>query len=141
LQISAEVPYQLSSTEFWFFFFKWCDCFLFVIVSCSLTSRAEFPLAIATVDGFGGADLTISKLRSLCQKKQPKDWMVIFLSCNSNCLTCLLNRSNFWCCWVVSLVYYPVPEVCIGYPQETQRKEQTIHLLRIWSWQTKGMCL
>lgn len=42
----------------------------------SLTSRAEFPLADATMDGFGGADLTISKLRNLC-KKQPKDWMVI----------------------------------------------------------------
>lgn len=44
-----------------------------VVLRSSLTSRAEFPLAIATVDGFGGADLTISKLRSLCQKKQPKD--------------------------------------------------------------------
>lgn len=44
-----------------------------VVLRSSLTSRAEFPLALATVDGFGGADLTISKLRSLCQKKQPKD--------------------------------------------------------------------
>jgi len=65
--------------------------FLFVIISCSLTSRAEFPLALATMDGFGGADLTISKLRGLCQKKQTKGWMVIFLSCNSNCLTCSLH--------------------------------------------------
>ncbi|CAK8531169.1 unnamed protein product [Lathyrus sativus] len=44
-----------------------------VVLRSSLTSRAEFPLAIATMDGFGGGDLTISKLRNLCQKKQPKD--------------------------------------------------------------------
>ncbi|WJX27479.1 hypothetical protein P8452_16291 [Trifolium repens] len=44
-----------------------------VVLRSSLTSRAEFPLAIATMDGFGGADLTISKLRNLCQKKQPED--------------------------------------------------------------------
>ncbi|XP_058752542.1 CBBY-like protein isoform X1 [Vicia villosa] len=44
-----------------------------VVLRSSLTSKAEFPLAIATMDGFGGGDLTISKLRNLCQKKQPKD--------------------------------------------------------------------
>ncbi|KAI5446879.1 hypothetical protein KIW84_014647 [Lathyrus oleraceus] len=44
-----------------------------VVLRSSLTSRAEFPLAIATMDAFGGGDLTISKLRDLCQKKQPKD--------------------------------------------------------------------
>ncbi|PNY00851.1 haloacid dehalogenase-like hydrolase, partial [Trifolium pratense] len=44
-----------------------------VVLRSSLTSRAEFPLAIATLDGFGGADLTISKLRNLCQKTQPED--------------------------------------------------------------------
>ncbi|KAJ1414421.1 Phosphoglycolate phosphatase-like, domain 2 [Sesbania bispinosa] len=43
-----------------------------IVIRSSLTSRAEFPLANATTDGFGGADLTISKLRNLC-KKQPKD--------------------------------------------------------------------
>ncbi|KAJ1420930.1 Phosphoglycolate phosphatase-like, domain 2 [Sesbania bispinosa] len=43
-----------------------------IVIRSSLTSRAEFPLANATMDGFGGADLTISKLRNLC-KKQPKD--------------------------------------------------------------------
>lgn len=65
---------SLTSTEIWLFYFlKWYKCFLFLIVSCSLTSRAEFPLAIATMDGFGDGDLTISKLRNLCQKKQPKD--------------------------------------------------------------------
>ncbi|KAK7246109.1 hypothetical protein RIF29_40968 [Crotalaria pallida] len=42
-----------------------------VVLRSSLTSRAEFPLANATVDGFGGADLTISKLRNLCKKQQP----------------------------------------------------------------------
>ncbi|KAK7303536.1 hypothetical protein RJT34_14443 [Clitoria ternatea] len=41
-----------------------------VALRSSLTSRAEFPLANATMDGFGGADLSISKLRNLCQKKQ-----------------------------------------------------------------------
>lgn len=35
----------------------------FVSVSYSSTSRAEFPSAKAVMDGFGGADLTISKLR------------------------------------------------------------------------------
>ncbi|CAJ1962892.1 unnamed protein product [Sphenostylis stenocarpa] len=45
-----------------------------VVLRSSLTSRAEFPLANATVDGFGGADLTISKLRNLRPKKvQGKD--------------------------------------------------------------------
>ncbi|CAI8590432.1 unnamed protein product [Vicia faba] len=44
-----------------------------VVLRSSLTSKAEFPLAIATMDGFGGGDLNISKLRNLCQKKQPKD--------------------------------------------------------------------
>ncbi|KAF7852181.1 hypothetical protein BT93_L5341 [Corymbia citriodora subsp. variegata] len=33
-----------------------------VVVRSSLTSRAEFPSAKAVMDGFGGADLTISKL-------------------------------------------------------------------------------
>ncbi|OVA12387.1 hypothetical protein BVC80_1795g30 [Macleaya cordata] len=32
------------------------------VLRSSLTSRAEFPSAKATMDGFGGADLTISKL-------------------------------------------------------------------------------
>ncbi|KAL2341508.1 hypothetical protein Fmac_009448 [Flemingia macrophylla] len=46
-----------------------------VILRSSLTSRAEFPLANATMDGFGGADLTISKLRNLCQKNnQMNEW-------------------------------------------------------------------
>ncbi|XP_004486444.1 CBBY-like protein [Cicer arietinum] len=44
-----------------------------VVLRSSLTSRAEFPLAMATMDGFGGADLTIAKLRNLCKKKQPED--------------------------------------------------------------------
>ncbi|KAK7331247.1 hypothetical protein VNO77_25467 [Canavalia gladiata] len=44
-----------------------------VVLRSSLTSRAEFPLANITMDGFGGADLTVSKLRNLFQKKQPKD--------------------------------------------------------------------
>ncbi|KAJ4981921.1 hypothetical protein NE237_032758 [Protea cynaroides] len=35
-----------------------------VVLRSSLTSRAEFPSANAIMDGFGGADLTISKLRN-----------------------------------------------------------------------------
>ncbi|KAG8365689.1 hypothetical protein BUALT_Bualt18G0132800 [Buddleja alternifolia] len=34
-----------------------------VVLRSSSTSRAEFPSAIAVMDGFGGADLTISRLR------------------------------------------------------------------------------
>ncbi|KAE8008268.1 hypothetical protein FH972_004797 [Carpinus fangiana] len=34
-----------------------------IVLRSSLTTRAEFPSAKATMDGFGGADLTISKLR------------------------------------------------------------------------------
>ncbi|KAK2983957.1 hypothetical protein RJ640_009680 [Escallonia rubra] len=34
-----------------------------VVLRSSLTSRAEFPSANAIMDGFGGADLTISRLR------------------------------------------------------------------------------
>ncbi|KAG4946101.1 hypothetical protein JHK87_042108 [Glycine soja] len=46
-----------------------------VVLRSSLTSRAEFPLANATMDGFGGADLTISKLRSLRPKNnQRTEW-------------------------------------------------------------------
>ncbi|WVY93460.1 hypothetical protein V8G54_032548 [Vigna mungo] len=46
-----------------------------VVLRSSLTSRAEFPLANATVDGFGGADLTISKLRNIRPKnKQRTEW-------------------------------------------------------------------
>ncbi|KAG2689651.1 hypothetical protein I3760_09G148300 [Carya illinoinensis] len=37
-----------------------------IVLRSSLTSRAEFPSAKAIMDGFGGADLTISKL---CQKR------------------------------------------------------------------------
>ncbi|KAE8719980.1 Haloacid dehalogenase-like hydrolase (HAD) superfamily protein isoform 2 [Hibiscus syriacus] len=37
-----------------------------VVLRSSYTSRAEFPTANAIMDGFGGADLTISKL---CQKR------------------------------------------------------------------------
>ncbi|XVF40016.1 hypothetical protein PTKIN_Ptkin01aG0078700 [Pterospermum kingtungense] len=37
-----------------------------VVLRSSFTSRAEFPSANAIMDGFGGADLTISKL---CQKR------------------------------------------------------------------------
>ncbi|RDY08981.1 CBBY-like protein, partial [Mucuna pruriens] len=44
-----------------------------VVLRSSLTSRAEFPLANATMDGFGGADLTISKLRNLCPKNNQRD--------------------------------------------------------------------
>ncbi|KAJ7969260.1 Haloacid dehalogenase-like hydrolase domain-containing protein [Quillaja saponaria] len=40
-----------------------------VVLRSSLTSRAEFPSANAIMEGFGGADLTISRLRSLSQKK------------------------------------------------------------------------
>ncbi|KAH1208875.1 hypothetical protein GmHk_15G043553 [Glycine max] len=43
-----------------------------VVLRSSLTSRAEFPLANATMDGFGGADLTISKLRSLRPKNNQR---------------------------------------------------------------------
>ncbi|XP_029124883.1 uncharacterized protein LOC109819311 isoform X2 [Cajanus cajan] len=43
-----------------------------VVLRSSLTSRAEFPLANATMDGFGGADLTISKLRNLCRKNNQR---------------------------------------------------------------------
>lgn len=35
-----------------------------IVLRSSLTNRAEFPSAKAKLDGFGGADLTISKLRS-----------------------------------------------------------------------------
>ncbi|KAM1561495.1 hypothetical protein ACFX1Z_004614 [Malus domestica] len=35
-----------------------------VVLRSSLTARAEFPSANAIMDGFGGADLTISKLRN-----------------------------------------------------------------------------
>ncbi|XP_050368580.1 CBBY-like protein isoform X2 [Argentina anserina] len=35
-----------------------------VVLRSSLTARAEFPSANAVMDGFGGADLTISKLRT-----------------------------------------------------------------------------
>ncbi|KAL2473910.1 Haloacid dehalogenase-like hydrolase (HAD) superfamily protein [Forsythia ovata] len=34
-----------------------------VVLRSSSTSRAEFPSAIAIMDGFGGADLTVSRLR------------------------------------------------------------------------------
>ncbi|KAL8507390.1 hypothetical protein ACS0TY_018077 [Phlomoides rotata] len=34
-----------------------------VVLRSSLTSRAEFPSAIAVMDGFGGADLSVSRLR------------------------------------------------------------------------------
>ncbi|CAN1846232.1 CBBY-like protein [Linum perenne] len=34
-----------------------------VVVRSSLTARAEFPLANGILDGFGGADLTVSRLR------------------------------------------------------------------------------
>ncbi|XP_052202490.1 CBBY-like protein isoform X1 [Diospyros lotus] len=34
-----------------------------IVLRSSLTSRAEFPSASAIMDGFGGADLTISRLR------------------------------------------------------------------------------
>ncbi|KAK6154811.1 hypothetical protein DH2020_009059 [Rehmannia glutinosa] len=34
-----------------------------VVLRSSSTSRAEFPSAVAVMDGFGGADLTISRLR------------------------------------------------------------------------------
>ncbi|KAK3172216.1 hypothetical protein Dsin_032953 [Dipteronia sinensis] len=34
----------------------------YIVLRSSLTSRAEFPEANAVMDGFGGADLTISKL-------------------------------------------------------------------------------
>ncbi|KAM6575196.1 hypothetical protein CsatA_023523 [Cannabis sativa] len=37
------------------------------VLRSSLTSRAEFPSAKAVMDGFGGADLTISKLRQRTQ--------------------------------------------------------------------------
>ncbi|KAG7964011.1 hypothetical protein I3843_09G146900 [Carya illinoinensis] len=37
-----------------------------IVLRSSLTSRAEFPSAKAIMDGFGGADLTVSKL---CQKR------------------------------------------------------------------------
>ncbi|XP_047173416.1 CBBY-like protein isoform X3 [Vigna umbellata] len=43
-----------------------------VVLRSSLTSRAEFPLANATVDGFGGADLTISKLRNIRPKNKQR---------------------------------------------------------------------
>ncbi|XP_028803175.1 CBBY-like protein isoform X2 [Neltuma alba] len=42
-----------------------------VVLRSSLTSRAEFPSANAIFDGFGGGDLTISRLRSLCKEKKP----------------------------------------------------------------------
>ncbi|MED6145776.1 hypothetical protein PIB30_028386 [Stylosanthes scabra] len=42
-----------------------------VVLRSSLTSRAEFPLANATMDSFGSPDLTISRLRNICKKKQP----------------------------------------------------------------------
>ncbi|KAF7803958.1 CBBY-like protein isoform X1 [Senna tora] len=35
-----------------------------VVLRSSMTSRAEFPSANAVLDGFGGADLTISRLRN-----------------------------------------------------------------------------
>ncbi|PAN22014.1 hypothetical protein PAHAL_3G507300 [Panicum hallii] len=35
-----------------------------VVVRCSFTARAEFPSAKAVMDGFGGTDLTVSKLLS-----------------------------------------------------------------------------
>ncbi|KAF5935953.1 hypothetical protein HYC85_027082 [Camellia sinensis] len=35
-----------------------------IVLRNSLTSRAEFPSASAIMDGFGGADLTISRLRN-----------------------------------------------------------------------------
>lgn len=37
--------------------------FLTIIFACSLTARGEFPSAKGVMDGFGGADLTIPKLR------------------------------------------------------------------------------
>ncbi|XP_014516927.1 CBBY-like protein isoform X1 [Vigna radiata var. radiata] len=43
-----------------------------VVLRSSLTSRAEFPLANATADGFGGADLTISKLRNIRPKNKQR---------------------------------------------------------------------
>ncbi|KAE9599166.1 putative HAD-like domain-containing protein [Lupinus albus] len=44
-----------------------------VVLRSSFTSRAEFPMANAVVDGFGGADLTISKLRNLSMKNKPEN--------------------------------------------------------------------
>ncbi|KAM1244891.1 hypothetical protein ACFX2I_036157 [Malus domestica] len=35
-----------------------------VVLRSSLTARGEFPSANAIMDGFGGADLTIPKLRN-----------------------------------------------------------------------------
>jgi hypothetical protein len=35
-----------------------------IVLRSSSTARAEFPSANATLDGFGGADLTVSKLRN-----------------------------------------------------------------------------
>ncbi|XP_054800832.1 CBBY-like protein [Prosopis cineraria] len=43
-----------------------------VVLRSSLTSRAEFPSANAIFDGFGGGDLTISRLRSLSEKEKPR---------------------------------------------------------------------
>ncbi|XP_058197057.1 uncharacterized protein LOC131313022 isoform X3 [Rhododendron vialii] len=36
-----------------------------IVLRSSLTSRAEFPSARAIMDGFGGADLTVSRLRNM----------------------------------------------------------------------------
>lgn len=54
--------------------------FLIMLLVCSLTSRAEFPSANAVMDGFGGADLTISKLR---HSQWWWDWFQSIMFCES----------------------------------------------------------
>lgn len=62
---------------------SWFLCFL----PHSLTSRAEFPSAKAVLDGFGGADLTISKLTG-------RNWSWRFTK-----VLLLINVRTLWVYW------------------------------------------
>ena len=70
-------------------------CFSLIREYYSSTSRAEFPSASAIMDGFGGADLTISRLRN-----KQWSWMsfeFLFLSCESVLRGSLLNFFSLIC--------------------------------------------
>jgi hypothetical protein len=73
--------------------------------SYSLTTRAEFPSAKAIMDGFGGADLTISKLRAkrwswesskFCCDLGHSSELFIFVCKSDNCDVLISSRCWGW---------------------------------------------
>jgi len=70
---------------------SWCLCFPHLH---SLTSRAEFPSAKAVMDGFGGADLTISKLIG-------RKWSWRFTK-----VLQLINIRTLWVYWGCMHIYW-----------------------------------